>query len=122
MFTCERPYDGREMVKRNLDHVPKTKVKQTIREATKKINKLLSSQKPDGELPPEVESKIEEIRQIIRRCETSKAKAEARVEILKEGGVDVEDYSKALEEEIIEENAEMPLSRSGSSLSVKEEV
>lgn len=59
---------------------------QTIRDATKKIHKLQASQNAEGVLPPEVESKIEDIRQIIRRCETSKYKAEEKLEVLKEGG------------------------------------
>ena len=37
-------------------------------------------------MPHEVENKIEEIKQIIRRSETNKAKVEARLELLREGG------------------------------------
>lgn len=59
---------------------------QTIREATRKIQKLGVAGKHECDLPPDIEAKLDDQRLIIRRAETSKAKMEARIELLKEGG------------------------------------
>lgn len=42
--------------------------------------------KRECDLPPDIEAKLDDLRLIIRRAETSKAKMEARIELLKEGG------------------------------------
>ncbi|GFU35105.1 protein nervous wreck [Nephila pilipes] len=42
----------------------------------------------------ELEARIDELRQIIRKSQTSKKKAEARLEAMKEAGVNVEDWVK----------------------------
>ncbi|XP_050733609.1 protein nervous wreck-like isoform X14 [Eriocheir sinensis] len=93
----------------------------TIREASRKIQKLGVAGKHECDLPPDIEAKLDEQRLIIRRAETSKAKMEARIELLKEGGVEIEDYTKSLDSDSLGVDAETSLSRSESTLSVREE-
>lgn len=66
---------------------------------------------PNG---PDIETKIDEIRQNIRRAETSKAKAEARIECLRAGGVSVDEIVQEAEALSVQD-----LPRSSSSLSVR---
>ncbi|XP_076315907.1 protein nervous wreck-like [Tachypleus tridentatus] len=51
-----------------------------------------SGEKTAAEIDPEI--KIEELRQLIRKAETGKAKAEARIEAFREGKVNVEEFLK----------------------------
>ncbi|MPD03357.1 hypothetical protein E2C01_098991 [Portunus trituberculatus] len=95
---------------------------QSIREATRKIQKLNVVGKHEYDLPPDIESKLDDQRLIIRRAETSKVKMECKIEVLKEGGVEVEDYAKSLDSDSLGVEVETSLSRSESTLSVREEV
>ncbi|KAK7086069.1 F-BAR and double SH3 domains protein 2, partial [Halocaridina rubra] len=58
----------------------------TIRETSKKIQKLNIAGKAENDLPPDVEYKLDDFRNLIRKAETEKCKAEAKLEMLKEGG------------------------------------
>nr|XP_045612891.1 protein nervous wreck-like [Procambarus clarkii] len=93
-----------------------------IREASKKIQKLGVAGRHETELPPDVEFKLDELKNIIRKAETHKAKAEARLELIKEGGIEIEDYSKSLDSDSLGVDLDTSLSRSGSTLSVREEL
>ncbi|KAI5730318.1 hypothetical protein M8J76_012361 [Diaphorina citri] len=68
------------------------------RENNKKIAALValkeSGQKTDPNDPngPDIDTKIEELKQAIRRSETGKVKAEARLECLKAGDVNVDEW------------------------------
>lgn len=73
-------------VQLNCNSISLVSFPQTIREASRKIQKLGVAGKRECELPPDIEAKLDEQRLIIRRAETSKAKMEARIELLKEGG------------------------------------
>lgn len=66
---------------------------------------------PNG---PDIETKIDEMKQTIRRAETSKMKAEARIECLRAGGVNVDEWMQEAEALSVQD-----LPRSGSSLSVR---
>ncbi|XP_045134770.1 protein nervous wreck-like isoform X23 [Portunus trituberculatus] len=94
----------------------------SIREATRKIQKLNVVGKHEYDLPPDIESKLDDQRLIIRRAETSKVKMECKIEVLKEGGVEVEDYAKSLDSDSLGVEVETSLSRSESTLSVREEA
>ncbi|XP_055939388.1 protein nervous wreck-like isoform X2 [Argiope bruennichi] len=94
-----------------------------IRESKEELKKLLAQigDKPDtlqsDQIGPqaELEARIDELRQIIRKSETSKKKAEARLEAMKEAGVNVEDWVKTSDTESVsasESPAEV-FSRSG---------
>ncbi|XP_069952893.1 protein nervous wreck isoform X5 [Cherax quadricarinatus] len=93
-----------------------------IREASKKIQKLGVGGRPETDLPPDVEIKLDELRNIIRKAETRKAKAEAKLEVMKEGGIEVEDYTKSVDSDSLGVDLDTSLSRSGSMLSVREEM
>ncbi|XP_065334083.1 protein nervous wreck isoform X1 [Cloeon dipterum] len=90
-----------------------------IRENTKKLSQLQalreSGQKTDPNDPngPDLETKIEELKQSIRRSETSKIKAEARITCLKDGGVNVDEFLQD-----VESLSTLELPRSASALSV----
>ncbi|XP_064117381.1 protein nervous wreck-like isoform X7 [Macrobrachium nipponense] len=98
------------------------KAVKTIRDNTKKIQKLNIAGKPETELPPDVELKLDEFRNAIRKAETDKCKSESKLETLKEGGIEVEDYTKSLDSDSLGVDLDTSLSRSGSSLSVREEI
>lgn len=66
---------------------------------------------PNG---PELEVKIEELKKTIRKAETSKTKAEARIECLRAGGVNVDEWLKEAETLTVQD-----IQRSASSLSVR---
>lgn len=65
---------------------------------------------PNG---PDLETKIEEMKQSIRRSETAKTKAEARIEYLRKGGVNVDEWLQEAESLNVQD-----IQRSASSLSV----
>lgn len=69
---------------------------------------------PNG---PDLETKIEEMKQNIRKAETAKTKAEARIECLREGGVNVDEWLQEAETLNVQD-----IQRSASSLSVRTEV
>ncbi|KAG7164728.1 nervous wreck-like, partial [Homarus americanus] len=92
-----------------------------VRDATRKIQKLGVAGRPETDLPPDMEMKLDELRNIIRKAETHRAKAEAKLESLKEGGFEVEDYTKSLDSDSLGVDLDTSLSRSGSTLSVREE-
>jgi F-BAR and double SH3 domains protein len=63
---------------------------------------------------PDLETKIDEFREAIRKSEVAKAKSESRIECLRLGGINVEDW---IQEAEILSVQEMP--RSSSSLSMR---
>ncbi|XP_077519125.1 FCH and double SH3 domains nervous wreck isoform X1 [Amblyomma americanum] len=93
----------------------------TLRDANKELNRLLG-QIAKGEKTMEsatgeqedVEQKLEDIRNSIRKAETSKLKAEARLEALREGGVNVDEYLNSLDIDSLQID---DLSRKGSTAS-----
>ncbi|XP_071544056.1 protein nervous wreck [Panulirus ornatus] len=93
-----------------------------IRDASKKIQKLGVAGRAEVDLPPDVEAKLDDLRHTIRRAETIKCKTEAKIEMLKEGGIEVEDYTKSLDSDSLGVDLDTSLSRSGSTLSVREEI
>ncbi|XP_037506079.1 protein nervous wreck isoform X2 [Rhipicephalus sanguineus] len=93
----------------------------TLRDANKELNRLLG-QIAKGEKTMEsstgeqedVEQKLEDIRNSIRKAETSKLKAEARLEALREGGVNVDEFLNSLDIDSLQID---DLSRKGSTAS-----
>ncbi|XP_037568505.2 LOW QUALITY PROTEIN: F-BAR and double SH3 domains protein 2-like [Dermacentor silvarum] len=93
----------------------------TLRDANKELNRLLG-QIAKGEKTMEastgeqedVEQKLEDIRNSIRKAETSKLKAEARLEALREGGVNVDEFLNSLDIDALQIE---DLSRKGSTAS-----
>ncbi|XP_076265052.1 FCH and double SH3 domains nervous wreck [Rhynchophorus ferrugineus] len=89
-----------------------------IKESVRKLqmyNALRESgQKTDPNDPngPDLETRIEELKQAVRRAETSKAKAEARIECLRKGGVNVDEWLQEAESLNVQD-----IQRSASSLS-----
>lgn len=69
---------------------------------------------PNDQNGPDLETKIDELKQNIRRAETAKAKAEARIECLRGGGVNVEEWLQEAETLNVQD-----IQRSASSLSVR---
>lgn len=63
----------------------------------------------------DLETRMDELKQIIRRAETSKLKAEARIEVLRDGGVNVNEWLKPIEGETLALHDD--LSRKGSTSS-----
>lgn len=68
---------------------------------------------PNDQNGPDLDTKIEEMKQNVRRAETAKAKAEARIECLRLGGVNVEEWLQEAETLNVQD-----IQRSTSSLSV----
>lgn len=68
---------------------------------------------PNDQNGPDLETKIEEMRLCIRKAETAKTKAEARIEVLREGGVNVDEWLQEAESLNVQD-----IQRSASSLSV----
>lgn len=68
---------------------------------------------PNDQNGPDLETKIEEAKQNIRRAETAKSKAEARIECLRAGGVNVDEWLQEAESLNVQD-----IQRSASSLSV----
>ncbi|XP_044257728.1 protein nervous wreck isoform X1 [Tribolium madens] len=89
-----------------------------IRESTRKLQIYSalreSGQKvdPNDQNGPDLETKIEEMKQNIRKAETAKSKAEARIEALREGGVNVDEWLQEAESLNVQD-----IQRSTSSLS-----
>ncbi|XP_022909284.1 protein nervous wreck isoform X2 [Onthophagus taurus] len=75
-----------------------------------------SGQKTDPNDPngPDLETKIEEMKQNIRRSETAKTKADARIEALRKGGVNVDEWLQEAETLTVQD-----IQRSTSSLSMR---
>ncbi|XP_076681497.1 protein nervous wreck isoform X2 [Andrena cerasifolii] len=92
----------------------------TIRENSRKVQVLQqlkeSGQKTDPNDPqgPDIDTKIDELKLAIRRAETAKLKSEARLECLRTGGVNVDEWLQEVETLSVQD---MP--RSASSLSVR---
>ncbi|XP_043679826.1 protein nervous wreck isoform X2 [Vespula pensylvanica] len=92
----------------------------SIRENNRKLQVLQqlkeSGQKTDPSDPngPDVDTKMDELKHSIRRAETAKLKAEARIECLRHGGVNVDEWLQEAETLSVQD---MP--RSASSLSVR---
>ncbi|XP_068083875.1 protein nervous wreck [Anabrus simplex] len=63
---------------------------------------------------PDLETKIEELRQAVRRSETAKTKAEARLEALRAGGINVDEFLQDADNLSVQD-----IPRSASSLSVR---
>ena len=58
-----------------------------IRDCYRRIQKLQAGQKPDdGSGSGDPEHRIEELKNIVRKAETDKCKAQSRLDALKEGG------------------------------------
>ncbi|XP_015125765.1 protein nervous wreck isoform X4 [Diachasma alloeum] len=92
----------------------------TIRESNRKLQALQqlkeSGHKSDPNDPngPDLDTKIDELKHTARRAETAKMKAEARIECLRAGGVNVDEFLQEAETLSVQD---MP--RSASSLSVR---
>ncbi|XP_054013454.1 protein nervous wreck isoform X2 [Hylaeus anthracinus] len=92
----------------------------SIRENNRKLQVLVqlkeSGQKTDPNDPqgPDLDTKIDELKHAIRRAETAKLKAESRIECLRNGGVNVDEWLQEVETLSVQD---MP--RSASSLSVR---
>ncbi|KOC61529.1 FCH and double SH3 domains protein 2 [Habropoda laboriosa] len=92
----------------------------SIRESSRKLQVLHqlkeSGQKTDPNDPqgPDIDTKMDELKHVIRRAETAKLKAEARLECLRNGGVSVDEWLQEAETLSVHD---MP--RSASSLSVR---
>ncbi|XP_074028247.1 FCH and double SH3 domains nervous wreck isoform X6 [Leptinotarsa decemlineata] len=89
------------------DSVRKLQIYNALRESGQKVD-------PNDQNGPDLETKIEELKQAIRRAETSKAKAEARIECLRGGGVNVDEWLQEAESLNVQD-----IQRSTSSLSVR---
>ncbi|XP_033223271.1 protein nervous wreck isoform X2 [Belonocnema kinseyi] len=95
----------------------------SVRENSRKLQLLQSlkesGQKTDPNDPngPDIDTKIDEMRHNVRRAETAKMKAEARLECLRLGGVNVEEFMQEIDTLSVQD---MP--RSASSLSVRTDV
>ncbi|XP_011688356.1 PREDICTED: F-BAR and double SH3 domains protein 2 isoform X2 [Wasmannia auropunctata] len=92
----------------------------SIRENNRKLQVLYqlkeAGQKTDPNDPngPDLDTKIDELKHSVRRAETAKLKAEARIECLRLGGVNVDEFLQEAETLSVQD---MP--RSASSLSVR---
>ncbi|XP_011498975.1 PREDICTED: FCH and double SH3 domains protein 2 [Ceratosolen solmsi marchali] len=75
-----------------------------------------SGQKTDPNDPngPDLETKIDELRSTMRKAETAKMKAEARIECLRKGGVNVDEWLQEVETLSVQD-----IPRSASSLSIR---
>lgn len=89
------------------ENVRKLQLYNALRDAGQKVD-------PNDPNGPDLETKIDEVRQIIRRAETSKMKAEARIECLRAGGVNVDEWMQEAETLSVQD-----IPRSASSLSVR---
>lgn len=88
------------------ESVRKLQIYNALREAGQKVD-------PNDQNGPDLETKIDDLKQTIRRSETSKAKAEARIECLRAGGVNVDEWLQEAETLNVQD-----IQRSASSLSV----
>ncbi|KAL1502322.1 hypothetical protein ABEB36_007483 [Hypothenemus hampei] len=87
------------------ENVRKLQLYNTMRESGQKTD-------PNDPNGPDLETKIDEVKQNIRRAETSKVKAEARIEYLRKGGVNVDEWLQEAETLNVQD-----IQRSASSLS-----
>ncbi|CAG9856160.1 unnamed protein product [Phyllotreta striolata] len=87
------------------ESVRKLQIYHSMKEAGQKVD----PSDPNG---PDLETKIEEMKQNVRRAETAKAKAEARIECLRAGGVNVDEWLQEAETLTVQD-----IQRSTSSLS-----
>ncbi|XP_069671228.1 protein nervous wreck isoform X2 [Periplaneta americana] len=85
----------------------KLQIFQQLRDSGQKID-------PNDQNGPDLETKIEELKLGIRRSETAKQKAEARIECLRAGGVNVDEWMQEVDNLSVQD---MP--RSASSLSIR---
>ncbi|XP_026824284.1 F-BAR and double SH3 domains protein 2 isoform X2 [Ooceraea biroi] len=85
----------------------KLQVLQQLRDAGQKTD-------PNDPNGPDLDTKIDELSHAVRRAETAKLKAEARIECLRQGGVNVDEFLQEAETLSVQD---MP--RSASSLSVR---
>ncbi|CAL8104873.1 unnamed protein product [Orchesella dallaii] len=92
-----------------------------IRENQKKLVYVLQLKEhgnktdPDDPNGPDLETRIEEYREMIRRSETEKCKAEAVIEVLRDGDVNVDEWLQDIENL----TTAVELARSASSTSIK---
>lgn len=89
------------------ENVRKLQVYNALRESGQKVD-------PNDPNGPDLEVKIDELKQAIRRSETAKMKAEARIECLRAGGVNVDEWMQEAETLSVQD-----IPRSASSLSVR---
>ncbi|XP_045462322.1 protein nervous wreck isoform X4 [Harmonia axyridis] len=89
------------------EYVKKLQIYQALRDSGQRVD-------PQDQNGPDLETKIEEMKQQIRKCETSKMKAEARIECLRAGGVNVDEWIQEAEMLNVQD-----IQRSTSSLSVR---
>lgn len=69
---------------------------------------------PNDQNGPDLDTKIEDMKHNVRRAETSKQKAEARIECLRKGGVNVDEWLQEAETLNVQD-----IQRSTSSLSMR---
>lgn len=69
---------------------------------------------PNDQNGPDLDTKIDDMKQNIRRSETARQKAEARIECLRAGGVNVDEWLREAESLTVQD-----IQRSTSSLSVR---
>lgn len=89
------------------ENVRKLQLYNALREAGQRVD-------PNDQNGPDLETKIDDLRQGIRRSETAKMKAEARIECLRNGGVNVDEWMQEAETLSVQD-----IPRSASSLSVR---
>ncbi|KAJ3661088.1 hypothetical protein Zmor_005506 [Zophobas morio] len=87
------------------ESVKKLQIYNALRESGQKVD-------PNDQNGPDLETKMEEMKQNIRKAETAKAKAEARIEALRDGGVNVDEWLQEAESLNVQD-----IQRSASSLS-----
>lgn len=85
-----------------------------VTETKNLLNLFYFKTDPNDPNGPDIETKIEELRQAIRKSETSKIKAEAKIECLKNGGVNVDEFMQDVETLSVQD-----IPRSASSLSIR---
>lgn len=87
--------------------VRKLQIYNALRDSGQKVD-------PNDQNGPDLETKIDDMKQSIRRSETSKMKAEARIEYLRNGGVNVDEWLQEAETLSVQD-----IPRSASSLSMR---
>ncbi|KAK4877431.1 hypothetical protein RN001_009937 [Aquatica leii] len=87
------------------DFVRRLQIYNALRESGQRID-------PNDQTGPDLDTKIDEMKQNIRRAETAKMKAEARIECLRNGGVNVDEWLREAESLTVQD-----IQRSASSLS-----
>ncbi|KAF2879160.1 hypothetical protein ILUMI_27012 [Ignelater luminosus] len=87
------------------DYVRRLQIYNALRESGQRID-------PNDQNGPDLDTKIDEMKQNIRRAETARQKAEARIECLRAGGVNVDEWLREAESLTVQD-----IQRSASSLS-----